>query len=43
MQEITISKNPPREKGTFEEVRVSKDIEKNYVIEVSVNLFFETV
>ena len=38
MQEITISKNPPREKGTFEEVRVSKDIEKNYVIEVSVNL-----
>jgi len=32
MQEISISKNPPREKGTFEEIRVSKGIEKNYVI-----------
>ena len=38
MQEITISKNPPREKGTFEEVRVSKGIEKSYVIAVAVNL-----
>jgi len=32
MQEIAISKNPPREKGTFEEIRVSKGIEKNYII-----------
>jgi|TARA_B110000495_G_C22883568_1_gene515311 hypothetical protein len=38
MQEITISKNPSIEKGTFEEIRVSKGIEKNYVIEVAVNL-----
>jgi hypothetical protein len=32
MEEITISKNPPREKGTFERIRVSKGIEKNYII-----------
>ena len=38
MQEITISKNPPREKGTFKKIRISKGIEKNYVIEVAVNL-----
>ena len=38
MQEITISKNPPREKGTFEEIRVSKRIEKNYEVAVGVKL-----
>ena len=38
MQEITISKNPPREKGTFKKIRISKEIEKNYVVAVGINL-----
>ena len=38
MQEITISNNPLRKKGTFEEIRISKGIEKNYVVAVGVNL-----
>ena len=38
MHEITISKNIPREKVTFEEICTLKGIEKNYVSEVGVNL-----
>jgi hypothetical protein len=38
MQEITISKHSPRERGTFEDIRVSKRIEKNYEVAVGVKL-----
>jgi len=41
MEEITISKNPTREKGTFERILVSKGIEKNYVIAVGVKLIIQ--
>ena len=39
MEEITISKNTPREKGTFEKIRVSKGIEKNYIIAAGLMFF----
>lgn len=38
MQEITVSKNPLRENGTFEEIGVSKGNKKSYKIAVGMYL-----
>lgn len=41
MQETTISKNPLTEKGNFEEIYVSKEMEKTYAVAISVYLKYK--